>query len=163
MRAFVERIGAAASALFAIAAAITVYEVIARYVFNAPTSWGNALTTTLCAVAFALGGAYCMVRDEHIRITSLVERLSAGKQRIAMIVGLLCGLVYLTAFGYAALREAVDSVWRFEGERWAPEPTPGPPNWPLPAILRVMLTIAVVLFLLAVIRKLVLVLRTKAR
>jgi C4-dicarboxylate transporter, DctQ subunit len=154
-------VGAAASVLFAAAAAITVYEVVARYVFNAPTTWANELTTTVCAIAFALGGAYCMVRGEHIRIATLLDAMSPSKRRASELVALACGLVYLAGLGYAAVREAIDSVWRFEGDRWAPEPTPGPPNWPLPALTRVMLAVGVALFLVAVLRQLVI--ETRAR
>lgn len=148
------RVGLSASLLFAAAAVIVVYEVVARYVFDAPTTWATALTTTLCAVAFALGGAFSMARGEHIRITTLLDRTGPGLRRWADRFAMACGALYLGGFGYAAVLGAWESLWRFQEGRWAPELTPGPPNWPLPTVLRVVLALAVLLFLLLVLRRL---------
>jgi C4-dicarboxylate transporter, DctQ subunit len=158
----IERVGQAAMWLFAVCAVIIVYEVIARYGFAAPTSWTNVTATACCAIGFALGGAYCMVRGEHIRITALYDRFVPRGKRLADWIALVCGVIYLVGLGYAAIREAADSVWRFEEGRWAPEPTPGPPNWPVPALIRVMLAVGAVLFLIAVLRAVVKTLRTRA-
>jgi C4-dicarboxylate transporter, DctQ subunit len=152
----VNRLGLACGWLFAIATVLTCYEVVARYVFSAPTTWAHELTTSLCATAFALGGAYSMVRGEHIRITTLADNMNPLARRACLILGLLCGVIYLSGLSWAAVIEAADSVWRFEEGRWAPEPTPGPPNWPLPAFVRVMLATGALLFLLSVLRELLL-------
>jgi C4-dicarboxylate transporter, DctQ subunit len=147
------RIGHACAWLFAVATVLTVFEVIARYVFGAPTTWTHELTTALCAISFALGGAYSMVRNEHIRISILADRVSPAVQTSLALLGLICGLIYLGALSYAAVLEAADALWRFEEGRWAPEPTPGPPNWPLPALVRSGLAVGALLFLVAVLRQ----------
>jgi C4-dicarboxylate transporter, DctQ subunit len=157
----VEKFGIFCAWLFAVATVLTVYEVISRYVFNSPTTWTHELTTALCAIGFALGGAYSMARNEHIRITILSDRMPPVLKRGAAIFGLLCGLVYLSGLSYAAIVEAADALWRFEEGRWAPEPTPGPPNWPLPALIRSGIALGAVLFLLAVLRELYRALRAK--
>jgi TRAP-type C4-dicarboxylate transport system permease small subunit len=147
-------IGDKASALFLVGFVISAYEVLARYAFGAPTTWVHATTTTLCGVAFALGGATVMARGEHIRVTVLIDRGSPGLRRTAELLSLLCGLVYLGGLGWAAAQEAAQSVWRFESGHWAPEPLPGPPGWPLPALLRVMLAVGTLLFLGVVLQQL---------
>lgn len=143
-------VGAAAAWLFVAAAAVTVYEVAMRYLLSAPTAWAHEVTTTLCAVGFCLGGAYAMARGEHIRITVLVDRARGRLRRGLDLLALAVGLFYLAGLGYAATLLAVESVWRFDLRGWAPEPTPGPPNLPLPAIVKTALAVGTALFLLVV-------------
>ncbi|MEO6566944.1 MAG: TRAP transporter small permease [Casimicrobiaceae bacterium] len=147
-------LGSGAAWLFVVAAGITVWEVMMRYVFGAPTTWAHVLTTALCAVGFALGGAYSMVRDEHIRITSMVDHFTPRLRFACELLAVACGVIYLAALSYAATLQAWEAVWHFEGLRWRPESVPGPPYWPLPALTRVALAVGAVLFLLALIRHL---------
>lgn len=44
-----------------------VYEVVARYLFNAPTVWAYDLTFMLYGTFFMLGSAYALQRKTHIR------------------------------------------------------------------------------------------------
>ena len=147
--------------VFVADAVITVYEVVMRYVFDAPTTCVHVTTTTLCAIGFALGGAYVMVRDEHVRITSVLSRLPQRLRWASDILAAACGVFYLAALAYALVLQAVEATWRFEGARWVPEPVPGPPHWPLPALTRVALALGAVLFLLAVVRQLFKLLRAR--
>lgn len=152
-------LGRAASVVFVAAVAVTVWEVAARYLFGAPTNWAHETTTTLCAVGFAIGGAYAFARNEHIRVTALVDRLRPPARHLLEVLALLLGVVYLGGLGYAAWGQAAESVWRFDGTGWTPELTPGPPNWPLPAIVRAALVLGTLLFLGCVVQRLVAVLR----
>ena len=43
------------------------YEVVVRYVFNAPTSWAFDLSYILYGTLFMMGGAYTLSRDGHVR------------------------------------------------------------------------------------------------
>ncbi len=153
-------IGGAFAWAFLIAIGITVYEVAARYLFNAPTSWAHATATTLCAVAFALGGAYALARDEHVRIAALFDRLPPRGRFGVEAVGLALGLFYLGGLALGSWDQTVEAVWRFDAAgAWRPELTPGPPNWPLPSITRVALTFGAELFLLGALARLVALLR----
>jgi TRAP-type C4-dicarboxylate transport system permease small subunit len=144
-------IGWIGAILLAVVVVIGTYEVAMRYVFNAPSSWVHVTSTTLCVIVFAISGAYAMLRGTHMRVTVLVDRWSAGKQRAALWLGYLCGLLYLLGLGWGLWREAYQAVWRFQGALWMPELTPGPPNWPLPSIGKAALCIGCALFLIAVI------------
>ncbi len=148
--------------LFVIAMVMSGYEVLMRYVFDRPTTWVHVTATTLCAIGFSLGGAYCMVRGEHIRITSVTQHFGLPLRRACELLGIACGLIYLGGLSYAAVLQAWEAVWRFEGPHWRPEPVPGPPHWPLPALMRVALAVGALLFLLALLRHLVRVLRRQA-
>jgi TRAP-type mannitol/chloroaromatic compound transport system permease small subunit len=44
-----------------------VYEVVARYVFNAPTIWAADISDILYGMFFMLGSAYALQRQQHIR------------------------------------------------------------------------------------------------
>lgn len=137
--------------LFFVAFAITVYEVLMRYLLRSPTSWVHETTTTLCAIGFAFGGAYAQLRGEHMRVTSLIDRLPAGGRTLAEWLSIACGFVYLAGLSWGTVQQAIESIWRFEGltgSDWAPEPMPGPPGWPLPAIVKTAVAGGALLFLL---------------
>jgi TRAP-type C4-dicarboxylate transport system permease small subunit len=141
--------GTAVKWLFLIAVLLSAYEVAARYLLNAPSNWIHATTTALCAVAFAAGGAYCMVRREHIRVTILTDRLRPNGRRIIEIISLVVGLFYLAGLSYGLWIDAAGSFWRFDHQgRWIPELTPGPPNLPLPTLIKAALLIGAVAFAL---------------
>ena len=143
--------GFGAAVLFVIAIILQVYEVAMRYLFGAPSTWGLATTTTLCQIGFALGGAYCMARREHIRITFIVDRLAGRRRWLAELLALTVGAFYLAGLTYAAYLDARQSIWRFDfAGAWSPELTPGPPNWPLPSIGKAALVLGAALFLMVV-------------
>lgn len=152
---FMERaeriIGWVGAILLAVVVVIGTYEVVMRYAFNAPSNWVHVTSTTLCVIVFALAGAYAMLRGTHMRVTVLVDRWSPAKQRAALWLGYLCGIVYLLGLGWGLWREAYQAVWRFQGATWTPELTPGPPNWPLPSLGKTALFVGCVLFLWAII------------
>ncbi|GGK20509.1 TRAP transporter small permease subunit [Salinarimonas ramus] len=156
-------LGRMAAALFVIAAAISVYEVAMRYVFGMPSTWAHVTVTTMCAVGFALGGAYAMARGEHVRITVLFDRLPRRGRGVAETLALAIGLFYLGGLAWGLWGAAERSIWRFSADgAWRPETTPGPPNWPLPALFKAVFVFATVLFALVVVERLVRVLRGKA-
>lgn len=144
------RLGDAASWLFFAAFVIGTWEVAMRYLFNAPTTWAHVLSTALCVVGFAAGGAYSMARDEHLRVTVLSDRARGAVRTALRALALACGAVYLAGLSWGLWREVAMSMLRFE-PHWSPELTPGPPNWPLPAFAKTLLLVGALLFLLAVV------------
>lgn len=59
-----------------------VYEVIARYLFHAPTVWAYDLTYMLYGSIFMLGAAYTLLRKSHIRTDLLYRTFPARTQGI---------------------------------------------------------------------------------
>lgn len=55
--------------LYIIAAAVTMWEVIARYFFNAPTSWAFEVVQVLCATAWMLSAGFVTLQRRHIGVT----------------------------------------------------------------------------------------------
>src|SRR5438876_2807587 len=50
------------------------FEVIARYVFNAPTIWSFDVTYMLYGTIFMLGAAYALHKGSHIRTDFFYEK-----------------------------------------------------------------------------------------
>lgn len=120
--------GRVLSLLFLVSAAIIGFEVIARYVFDSPTSWVHETTTFICALCFAYGGCHCMARNRHIRIVVLYERADPPAKRILDVIlsaltAVLCFL--LTCAAWKMLASALftpDGEFRPEtsGSAWDP-------------------------------------------
>ncbi|MBX9907555.1 MAG: TRAP transporter small permease subunit [Beijerinckiaceae bacterium] len=157
-------IGQAIAWLVVAAILLSVYEVAMRYLFGAPSSWVLATTTTLCQIGFALGGAFCMARREHIRISYFPDKMSPRLRWLAELLSLVIGAFYLTGLLYAVYLDARTSIWKFDFQgRWAPELTPGPPNWPLPSLGKAALVAGAALFLAVVLSHLLSHLRRRER
>jgi TRAP-type mannitol/chloroaromatic compound transport system permease small subunit len=66
-----------------------VYEVLARYLFNAPTIWASDVSQILYGMFFMLGSAYALQRQQHIRTDFLYGKWSA---RTRGVVDAVCYL-----------------------------------------------------------------------
>lgn len=109
------------------------YEVIARYLFSAPTLWAYDMTFMLYGSFFMLGAAYTLQRKGHIRTDSLYGGWSPRTQAL---VDLACYLllflplvsVFLfTGWGYFAKAFAINE--RFVSSPWMPV------AWPFRAVM----------------------------
>lgn len=65
---FSELQGKAVSFLILIATLQISYELVLRYVFNAPTVWGLEMTVYLCGVTYVMSGAFAERYGAHIRV-----------------------------------------------------------------------------------------------
>lgn len=132
--------------LMAIVVPVMLYEVAARYFFNAPTVWGMELAVLLFGPYFLLGGPYLLHLKGHVALDVARQRLSPAWQRRLDLVNfpiivLFCAiLLYFSApAAYSAFtyRETSFSAWN-------------PPIWPVkaavPLALALMLLQAVVEF-----------------
>ena len=68
------------------------YEVVARYVFNAPTIWSFDVTYMLYGTIFMLGSAYALHKGAHIRTDFFFEKWSIRTQ------GTIDSIAYLVFF-----------------------------------------------------------------
>ena len=53
---------------------LMLYDVVLRYVVNAPTTWGNDMNTWLMGTSFVLSIAYAMSTDSHVRVDLLYNQ-----------------------------------------------------------------------------------------
>ena len=73
----------------------SVYEVVARYVFNAPTIWAYEIGYLMTGSGFLLGMAYALSRDAHIRIDVFSVNMT---QRTKAIIDIVCYVGLLLPF-----------------------------------------------------------------
>ena len=70
------------------------YEVIARYLFMAPTIWAYDLTYMLYGTLFMLGSAYTLARKGHIRTDTFYGNWSPRTQGV---VDSICYVIFIPA------------------------------------------------------------------
>ncbi len=110
-----------------------VYEVVARYFFNAPTIWAYDVTFITYGTFFMLGASYTLQRNGHIRTDSFYSGWSTERQGA---VDAICYLVFFFPPLLIFLFVTWDyfSVSYMRGERSVTSPWL-PPIWPLKAVL----------------------------
>ena len=89
---------------------VSVYEVVARYVFNAPTIWAFDLTFMTHGALFALTGAYGLQKNAHVRIDFLSSKLPKRVQDAANFLSYV--LLFIPAVWIvsdAAIRRAISA------------------------------------------------------
>lgn len=81
----------------------TAYEVFARYLFGAPTTWAYEIGYTITGSHFLLGMAFTLKAGDHIRIDIFSGRFSGRTRAIIDLVGyavLLPLTVWLSIYLY---------------------------------------------------------------
>lgn len=128
---FSELTGAAVAWLVVPLVAAVAWEVVARYVFAAPTIWSFEITYMLYGAMFMLGAAYALRVGAHIRTDFFWERWSARTKgvidSIAYIVFFFPGIALFLWAGW-------DEAWYAYEIGETSEQTPWRPLlWPLKA------------------------------
>lgn len=78
--------GKASSILILVLIAVVLYEVLSRYLFDAPTKWSNEISEYLLAGVVMLAGGYCLVNDEHVRVDIFHRYLSPRGLAVVEII-----------------------------------------------------------------------------
>jgi TRAP-type mannitol/chloroaromatic compound transport system permease small subunit len=94
-------LGYVAQGVVLILIASMLYEVVARYVFGAPTEWAFDIAYMSTGVLFVLGAAQALKEDAHVRIDFLSSRFP--KRLRAGIDGVVYLFVLCPIFGKLAL------------------------------------------------------------
>lgn len=109
------------------------YEVVARYLFNAPTLWAYDMTFMLYGSFFMLGAAYTLQRKGHIRTDSLYANWSPRTQgRVDAACYLLMFIPFVAVFlwaGWGYFAKAFSTGERFVSSPWMPI------TWPFKAVM----------------------------
>ncbi len=133
-------LGLAVGNLYLLAAICTLWEVIARYIFNAPTQWVFEVVMVLCASAWMLSAGFVTLRKRHIGITVFYlmasERVRWWLDLFAMVVGVFA-LYMLVSDTLVRALESIDLTER-GGTAW---------NSPLPMVLKTVLVAGLSLYL----------------
>jgi len=103
-----ERAGSISSWLVVVLIAVILYEVIARYVFNAPTTWGFNTLRMLGGAIVVLGWAFAQRHNSHIRVDVFYIHLSPRQKALIDVIG--TGILFFPLFG-AFIALAGSSIW----------------------------------------------------
>ncbi len=105
-----DRLGTVASAIFFVIGLMISYEVVARYVFTAPTTWAEegARLLQLWATYLAMGAI--LKNGALIRINALTIKLPLNIQRILEVVSLIWIIIFSLYAFWLGIDIVVESV-----------------------------------------------------
>lgn len=107
------------------------YDVAARYLFNAPTTWSFEVNRYMLILVVFFGGAWTLPAGGHVSVDILTEKVSNKKQRILDLVTSGMAAVYMLVFFWESLLFTYDAwahgVRSTEYLAW--------PLWPIRAFL----------------------------
>ncbi len=83
---------------------ISLYEVVSRYFFNAPTTWAAPIISILFIAAVVPPGADLAARNGHVRMDAFYSRWPAGIQALSNLLAALL----LICFSYVLVWKAGD-------------------------------------------------------
>ena len=87
------------------------YEVLVRYVFNAPTPWSLDVSFIMYGTLFMMGGAYTLSRNGHVR-GDFLYRL--WRPRIQATVDLILYLIFF----FPGVTALIVSGWKYASRSW---------------------------------------------
>ncbi len=134
--------------LFLFSVVISAYEVVVRYLFNAPTTWVHETTILMSAVAFAISGLYSLARGEEIRVTVISERFPAWLERVRVWATLVLAAFFLGAVAYGGFKAGWQALFGWHTTRTAFDS-------PIPAILKPLLVVVAALMLLQLVLRVI--------
>jgi TRAP-type mannitol/chloroaromatic compound transport system permease small subunit len=104
-----EIVGRIISVLAIVFAAIIIYDVILRYVFNEPTRWAFDVSKQIFGFYFIMMGGYALRHRAHVRVDILTEKLNARAQRSIDLLGYL---IFFFPFAWIFLTRSWDFALR---------------------------------------------------
>lgn len=106
-----------------------IYEIILRYVFNAPTLWVTEFVVYCGALIYVIAGAWTLLKGQHIRVDFVYERFSEKNRAILDVVSYVFFLIYILGIFWATTIYTWDSINMQEktGSPW------NPPVYPIKA------------------------------
>jgi len=115
--------GKLAAFLVLLLMAAVVYEVISRYVFDAPTMWSFEIQRMVGGTIFVMGFAWVLIMKAHVRVDLFYQRFSPRGQAIldAVLTLLLVFPLWIVVMprmiewvqiSWAIQERSSDSAWR---------------------------------------------------
>lgn len=74
---------------------ISVFEIVSRYGFNAPTFWATEISTFVGVAAVFLSLAYSELCSEHVRVEAFLEQASPARRSAILAVGNWLGAFFV--------------------------------------------------------------------
>ena len=113
-----------------------VYEVFARYVFRAPTTWAYDASYMLYGTLFMMAGAYALARNGHVRGDFLYRNFRPALQaKFDLVLYILFFFPAIFAFMISGWTFAAQSYAQHERSMFSPS---GPVIWPFKFLIPVV-------------------------
>ena len=133
-----EKIGRLCALLILPMVGVVVYEVIMRYIFTAPTSWGFETTTFIYGIHYILGLSYTQLHNGHVSIDIFEARLKPKRRTLLGIITSL--IIFFPTFSCMTIFSwvyALDSWknWEHQSTSW------GPPTYPFKTLMAIGFTL----------------------
>ncbi len=132
------KFGNAASLFFLFTVVISFYEVLMRYVFNAPTIWVHESASFIGGVLFTIGGSYALATNRHVRVVLIYDAVSETTRRFLNIFHHLLGLLFTGLLSYSSWLMTRNS-WLAPGGEIRLETSGSAWNPPIPASLKAVI------------------------
>lgn len=104
-----EIVGRIVAVLAIVFAAIIIYDVILRYVFEEPTRWAFDVTKQLFGFYFVMLGGYALRHRAHVQVDILTERLSPPVLKVVEVLGYL---IFFFPFTWVFLTRSYEFAMR---------------------------------------------------
>lgn len=94
------------------------YEVVARYVFNAPTIWVYEINEYVFCLYVAFSGAFVMLHDSHTNVDILYQKFSP---KLKLLINIFAGLCFYSVIGVLLWKSAFMAweSWEFREESFS--------------------------------------------
>jgi len=93
-----------------IAVFVYYYEVLARYVFNAPTNWAHEGMFLMFGMQYLLAGGYGYLNEAHVRVDVLYEHRSARAKAIIDTMTSVFFFIFVLALLWSGAVFALDAI-----------------------------------------------------
>lgn len=123
--------------LMAVVVPVMLYEVVARYVFDAPTVWGMELAVLIFGPYFLFGGPYLLHLKGHVALDLVRQRLSERWTRRLDLVNYPIIMVFCAILLYYSA-PAAWSAWEYKETSFSAW---NPPIWPVKAAVPLSLAL----------------------
>jgi TRAP-type mannitol/chloroaromatic compound transport system permease small subunit len=139
---FTDRTGTVVSWLSIVLVAAVTYEVVARYVFNAPTIWAFDVTFMSYGALFMLGAAFALHKGAHIRTDFFWEAFSTRTKgiidSISYIVFFFPSLILLLILSWH------ETVYAYQINELSDQTPWRPVLWPFKAVVPLTCTLLMI-------------------
>ncbi|MBB4266478.1 TRAP transporter small permease subunit [Roseospira visakhapatnamensis] len=102
-----------------IAVVYYVFEVTARYFFNAPTNWAHEASFLIFGMMYVMAGAYGLLRHAHVRVDVIYVNLKPQTQAAIDVVTSVLFVFYMVVFlltAWTFFAQSVDQQMFFFGQ-----------------------------------------------
>ncbi len=102
--------GKAVAVLLPFAVVVIIYEVVSRYFFESPTTWGHELSIFFYGYCGAIAGAYVLKHHRHITVDVIYARQSPRVKAILDSVTALIFFYFVTLVIYKGWEQAMAAL-----------------------------------------------------